>query len=114
MAVILTNRRSDGVSSAEQTVVIWQIINNDHSASVSDHLLIDSTVSGIVIEMPANPVLGNSVYFLDMAGNCSNYNVTISGSGKKIMGLSESYYINSDEAHFSLVYSNETYGWRIY
>jgi len=30
------------------------------------------------------------------------------------MGLSDSYYINSDEAHFSLVYSNETYGWRIY
>jgi len=119
----------------------WQIIDSSYTASVSDRLMIDSSsyippggndvnfeFSGgytapdgddinlgtdIIVYLPTNPSIGNTVYFLDIAGNCSANTTTISGNGNKIMGSLEDLDVDSDGAHFALIYSNETYGWRI-
>ena len=92
----------------------WKIISDDYTASNNDGLMLDSTYSGINIFLPSAPLIGNIIGFLDIASNCSNNPVTISGSGNKIMGSDNNYVINTDDANLALIYSNVTYGWRVY
>lgn len=91
----------------------WTEVSSDYAASSGDNLMLDSTVSGIVVTLPSSPSLGNKVKFIDGANNCATYNVTVSGSGEKILGATEPLLIDTDDANFCLVYYNSTYGWKL-
>jgi len=89
----------------------WVVVSSSYDASHGQNLLLDSTVSGIVVSLPDNPTFGYSVAFADGAGNCGTNNVTISGGSTKILGLSENFYIDEDNVAFTLNYYNESLGW---
>lgn len=91
----------------------WAEVSSNYTASAGDNLILDSSVSGIVVTLPSSPSLGNKVKFIDGAGNCATYNVTVSGGGEKILGSSDPLFINMDDANFILVYYNSTYGWKL-
>jgi len=97
----------------DDSVGIWKKISSDYTASVGDNLFLDSTVAGIVITMPSNPVMGSAVAFIDGEGNCATNNITISGAGAKIMGLDENFIVDVDSAEFNLVYYESDDGWRL-
>jgi hypothetical protein len=93
------------------TQIVWTTVSGSYSALVDDNLFLNSTVSGILISLPTSPSYGDSISFVDATGNCNVNNVTVSGSGTKIMGLAENFLIDRNNARFTLSYFNPVYGW---
>jgi len=91
----------------------WDEKSGNFTASNGDRLLLDSSVAGFMVTMPGSPLMGDTVSFIDAAGGCELNNVTISGSGEKIMGSSQNFIIEENNASFDLIYYNSTYGWRL-
>jgi len=91
----------------------WTIVSSNYNASSGDNLFLDSTVAGIVVSLPSNPTFGDSVVFDDGVGNCGTNNVTISGSGEKILGLDENFLIDFDYAGPTLTYYDIAIGWTL-
>lgn len=100
-----------GHTTLTSTAGSWTVVDSNYTASNSDNLFMDSTVSGINITLPSNPSMGYGVAFVDAPGNCGTNNVTILGSGNKILGLSEDLSVNFDNARFTLTYYDTTNGW---
>lgn len=93
------------------TQIVWTTISGSYSASAGDNLFLNSLIPDILISLPSIPSYGDSISFVDAPGNCSVNNVTVSGSGTKIMGLDENFLIDMSNARFTLSYFNSTYGW---
>lgn len=89
----------------------WTVVSSNYNASSGDNLFLDSTVAGIVVFLPSNPIFGDSVVFADGIGNCGTNNVTISGSGEKILSLDENFLIDFDYARPTLTYYDVASGW---
>lgn len=105
----------DGLEFSEGSYIpeTWVEVSSNYAASAGDNLMLNSTVSGIVVTLPSSPSLGNTVKFIDGAGNCATYNVTVSGSGEKIAGSTDPLIVDTNDANFYLVYYNSTYGWKL-
>ena len=92
----------------------WVILTSNYTVTKGENVFVDTTTtSGWVVTLYDDPILGDTVSFIDCGNNCSINPVTVSGAGKKIMGLVENMDIDIDSASFGLVYSNTTFGWRV-
>lgn len=87
------------------TSATYQALNNDR--------LLVVPVADQVITLPALPVVGNSVSFLDVAGTAKETNFTIARNGQNIQSLSENLIVDVASASFTLTYYNTASGWRI-
>ena len=109
---VKVNSSVNGLEFSSNTET-WTEVSSNYAASSGDNLMLNSTVSGIVITLPSSPALGNTIKIIDGANNCGTYNVTVSGSGEKILGSTDPLIIDTDNANFCLVYYNSTYGWKL-
>lgn len=75
---------------------------------------IDTTSSGVTVTLPASPSLGDTIRFFDAAKTFDTNNLTVARNGKLIQGDAENLVVNVEGAAFELVFSNDTYGWRIF
>ena len=92
----------------------WLQQTANYTAENLDGILIDTaTVGAFQVTLPANPVTGDAVAFIDAAANCATANLTIGRNGENIQGAAEDLVIDTDESALVLVY-DETYGWRLY
>jgi len=91
----------------------WAIITGSYSAQNYDGLLVDTTNGAIVVTLPGSPTIGDSIHISDVSGKFSTNSLTLSRNSKPIMGLNEDMVCNISKTTFRLVYSNNTYGWRI-
>ena len=78
-----------------------------------DKVFVNSTEEDFVLILPPSPTLGDFISIIDGGGYCASNNVTISGSGQKIMGSYSNYTIDENFESFDLVYYNENSGWII-
>lgn len=81
------------------------------TSSSNDRLFVDTSGGSITITLPASPLTGDSVRFLDLAGTFGTNALTVGRNGNKIMNLEQDLVSDTDNAGFSLTYSGETYGW---
>ena len=51
--------------------------------------------------------------FLDKVDKFATNNLIINRNGKKIMGLSENFTVSTDNASIGLVFTGDTYGWKL-
>ena len=65
------------------------------------------------VRLPASPLVGDELRFLDMVDKFATNNLVINRNGKKIMGLSENFIISTDNASIGLVFTGDTYGWKL-
>ncbi|MFK5883484.1 MAG: hypothetical protein QM489_03985 [Candidatus Izemoplasma sp.] len=63
------------------------------------------------VTLPASPIENSNVQFLDAKGTFDLYNLNILRNGKTIMGLEEDMVVDSKNASFALVYTDND--WRI-
>jgi len=84
-----------------------------YSIAKGDRVFVNSTDEDFMIILPLAPTMGDFVSLIDGGGYCASNNVTISGSGQKIMGSYSLYTVNENFSSFDLVYYNETSGWII-
>jgi hypothetical protein len=87
--------------------------SSGYNAVAGDRIFVNTSAAAITITLPGSPVLGDTIRFIDGTGTMSINNLTIDRNGRNIMGLAENLTIDSENAAFSLVYYNTTYGWRL-
>ena len=91
----------------------WFIMDSNYTAVNGDHIIFDAT-SGMEITLPASPSLSDEVAFLDGPGNGSTSLPVIKRNGSNIMGAANDLTIDLNNKGFRLVYSNSTWGWKLY
>tara|TARA_B100001109_G_scaffold239841_1_gene222659 strand:- start:1333 stop:5997 length:4665 start_codon:yes stop_codon:yes gene_type:complete len=95
----------------------WSTITGDGSttttAESNQRFLVDTTSYETTINLPASPLVGDSVVFLDLAGTFQSNKLTVGRNGKKIMNLTEDMTAETNHAGFTLVYTGPTYGWKL-
>jgi hypothetical protein len=80
------------------------------AASAGDKLFID-TSSAKTVTLPSSASMGDEIRIIDVTGNASTNNITVSRNGHKIQGAASDLIINVDRAGIGLVYYNSAQGW---
>lgn len=73
-----------------------------------------ASVSGLTLTLPLFPVEGDVIRIFDIANTFDTKNCIIARNGSQIMGAGDNLTINTQGAAFELVYTNLTYGWRLF
>jgi len=87
----------------------WILVGGYLLATPSDNLMLDA--GSYNIDMPATPVFGHRVKFVDGIGDISTRTVIVQRNGQNIMGLAQNMTINVDAVSFDLVFMNASRGW---
>lgn len=88
------------------------ILNNVSFTCTPNRRYAIDTRSGVVTaNLPTNPSIGDTVFFLDAFGSFANFNLIIEGNGKTILGATNlSVSVNNDS--IGVMYNGEE--WRLY
>jgi hypothetical protein len=91
----------------------WYYTSTNYTAVAGDRLLLDTSSTSITVTLPATPIFGNTIEFIDYSGTFGTNNMTFARNGQRIMGLTENLIINIGFAANSLIYSGPEQGWKI-
>jgi hypothetical protein len=75
---------------------------------------VDTTAGVITATLPAAPAVGDSIRFLDAAKTFDTNAFTVGRNGKLIQGDADNLTVSTESAAFELIFSGDTYGWRIF
>ena len=75
---------------------------------------VDTSGGILTITLPATPAVGDKIRFYDVAKTFDTNNLTLARNGKLIQGDAADLTVNAESAAFELVFSGDTYGWRIF
>ena len=89
----------------------WVLVTEDYEASTGEQILLDSTKSYFNITLPANPLPGSQIHFLEIGGAADANTITVWGNGDPVMGA-DSMVIKINGVSVSTLYV-EGYGWRV-
>lgn len=92
----------------------YSIQTGSFSAVSYGAYFVNTSSSALTATLPANPSLGDTIRFYDLAKTFDTNALTVARNGKLIQGDAENLVVNSESAAFELVFSNDTYGWRIF
>ena len=95
----------------------WSTITGDGS-TITDvvtgtRAFVDTDGGQAEVRLPASPLVGDELRFLDKVDKFATNNLIINRNGKKIMGLSENFTVSTDNASIGLVFTGDTYGWKL-
>jgi hypothetical protein len=117
-------RRRQGVidASTENTTKIDQLVSYEFISSSTTisifnkfKKIITNSVGGpFTITLPANPEIGDTVYFHDGQEIWATNNVTVNRNGKNINGLASNLILDVNGGNAKLIYVDATQGWRVY
>ena len=86
-----------------------------YTAVAGDQVLVNTSGSGasapVTITLPASPVVGNEVTFIDSGNNFAANNLTVARNGSNILGSASDLTVSTNSSAFTLVYVNATRGW---
>ena len=88
-------------------------VTTTYSAHSGEQLFVDTNGGAFTITLPASTAAGDVIRFFDLRKTFDTANLTIGRNGKLIQGDSADMTVNSEGAAFDLVYSGDSYGWRI-
>jgi hypothetical protein len=90
----------------------WQTFTADGSTALTvaanDRYFIDTTAAAQTVTLPASPLTGDQVSFIDLAGTFDTNNLTIGRNGNNIMGQAADMIISTEDAGVQLVYTGAT------
>jgi hypothetical protein len=90
----------------------WQAVKTtSFTVTAKEGYFVDTNTTAITATLPASPVIGDFVSFVDYAGTFETNNLTIARNGKNIQGLAEDLTVNQERAGLTLVFTDNTQGW---
>jgi hypothetical protein len=90
----------------------WQAVKSGNfNVTVKEGYFVDTTSTAITATLPASPVIGDFVSFIDYAGTFDTNNLTIARNGKNIQGVAEDLIVATERAGLTLVFVDNTQGW---
>tara|TARA_R110002167_G_scaffold35442_1_gene113318 strand:+ start:956 stop:1705 length:750 start_codon:yes stop_codon:yes gene_type:complete len=100
----------------DQTQSVWrQVTTATATAYAGDKIMVNTSVQACTITLPASPVLGDEISFLDEAGNFATNALTLNAGGTiQIFGATANGTVNTNNAAFTIVYTGATAtGWKL-
>ncbi len=93
----------------------WVSKTANYTAAAGDRIMVNTSSSAITITLPASPLAGDTIRFLDLEGTFDTNALTIARNGKEIMHSSSDMVVNTKNAGFALVYmtGGSPDGWKI-
>jgi hypothetical protein len=88
--------------------------NAGGNAVAGDFCWVSTSSTAVTIALPASPLKGDTIRFVDVARTFNARNLTISRNGQPIQGDAADLTVNTNGAAFDLIFYNATYGWRIF
>lgn len=92
----------------------YEVRSGSFSAVVFGGYFINTSGGVVTATLPAAPVLGDSIRFLDVAKTFDSNAFTVARNGKLIQGDAEDLVVTTESAAFELIFSGDTFGWRIF
>jgi len=92
---------------------IWVEVSGTATAIPGYKYIVNTAASAAFINLPPNPRLGDSVWFLDGTSSFDTNNLTVQRNGSRIMGQLDNFISDVEDSYFGFVYFNATYGWRL-
>ena len=93
---------------------------NESSSSISSNTnLVAGTryfvtsASALTLTLPSSPSVNDQIDIFDASGNASTYNITVSRNSKLINGNEGNLIIDVNGGWFTLVFTGNTYGWKV-
>ena len=89
-------------------------ITTTYSAASGEQLFCDTNGGGFTVTLPGSPSAGDVIRFFDLRKTFDSNALTLGRNGKLIQGDSANMTVSTEGAAFDIVYSGDTYGWRIF
>lgn len=93
---------------------------NETSSSISSNAnLVAGTryfvtsASALTLTLPSTPSVNDQIDIFDASGNASTYNITVARNGNLINGNAGNLIIDVNGGWFTLVFTGNTYGWKV-
>ena len=96
-----------------------RIGNSWYNVSVDTNILsfkcyfVDTSTNIVNLTLPPNPQIGDIITLNDLADSFETNNCVIVRNGKLISGLAEDLVLDSNNMTIEIVFSGDTYGWKI-
>ena len=72
-----------------------------------------TSASALTLTLPGTPSVNDQIDIFDASGNASTYNITVARNGKLINGNAGNLIIDVNGVWFTLVFTGNTYGWKV-
>lgn len=95
-------------------VLNGKMVTTTYTAASGEQLFVDTNSGAYTISLPASPAMGDIVRFYDIRKTFDSNALTIGRNGNLIQGDAADMTVDSEGAAFDLVYSGDTYGWRVF
>jgi hypothetical protein len=89
-------------------------VTTAYNAASGQQLFCDTNGGGFTVTLPGSPAVGDVVRFFDLRKTFDSNALTLGRNGKLIQGDAADLTVNSEGAAFEVVFSGDSYGWRIY
>ena len=104
----------NGSTWIQPGVESYSTISTSTNVAAGGNYFVNTNGGGVTATLPASPDLGAKITFFDVAKTFDSNALTVSRNGKLIQGDSANLTVNTEGAAFSLVFSGDSYGWRIF
>ena len=74
---------------------------------------INTTAGAITVTLPSSPNIGDTIMIVDYASTFATNNVTLNRNGKKIEAEAENGTLATNDQTHTLVFTDDTQGWKI-
>jgi len=72
-----------------------------------------TSASALTLTLPSSPSVNDQIDVFDASGNASTYNITVARNGKLINGNAGNFIIDVNGSWYTLVFTGNTYGWKV-
>lgn len=110
----LVSDTSGNTSWAAPQTFEYSVQTTSFAAVAFGGYFVNTTSGGITVTLPASPNTGDTIRFFDVAKTFDTNAMTVARNGKLIQGDAADLTVNTESAAFELVFSNDTFGWRIF
>lgn len=111
---VLHSDTSGNLSWNVPRTFVYSVVTTSFSATNWNGYFVNTTSGGVTATLPASPSTGDSIRFLDLAKTFQSNALTVNRNGQRIQGDLENLTVNTQGAAFELIFSNATFGWRIF
>lgn len=118
--VTITNLNSTNTYTQAEITSYLSGKKNETSSSISSNTnLVAGTryfvtsASTLTLTLPSSPSVNDQIDIFDASGNANTYNITVARNGKLINGNAGNFIVDVAGSWYTLVFTGNTYGWKV-
>jgi len=106
-----TQSELNGYLANKKTEILSSIVANANLAAGYRYFV--TSASALTLTLPSSPSVNDQIDIFDASGNASTYNITVARNGKLINGNAGNFIIDVNGSWYTLVFTGNTYGWKV-